>query len=248
MTSVRGSSFGMSRWLQQEKEPSTFHLFLKKDQKTKILMVRPGMKLRHAVAAHVSKDQYLATIGGGLLGPDKTVAELGLLSGGTLQVVGRLRGGGFSTGKGGFGRPARDEYVPFPGEWQCNVCHGTRCWGTRNTCYRCGYPRGADRVVLGATSPGLTVRPLGRVAATRGSAVNPSYRVSTPGAGIGSFSGGKGNGAGVRNPLAAGGVVEVPQGLRVVNFVPTFSFTSGLEEVAVFWRVLVAQSHLLPAE
>ena len=111
------------------------------------------MKLRHAVAAYVSEDQYLATIGGRLLGLDKTVAELGLLSGGTLQVVERLRGGGFSSGKGGFGRPMRDEYVPIPGEWQCSVCHTTRCWAIRNTCYRCGYPRGADRVVSEAPSP-----------------------------------------------------------------------------------------------
>ena len=34
--------------------------------------------------------------------------------------------------------------------------------------------------------------------------------VSTPGAGVGSFSGGKGNGSGGHNPHAAGGVVEVP--------------------------------------
>ena len=68
------------------------------------------MKLRHAVAAYVSEDQYLATFGGRLLGLDKTVAELGLLSGGILQVVERLRGGGFSSGKGGFGRPMREEY------------------------------------------------------------------------------------------------------------------------------------------
>ena len=65
-------------------------LFLKKDQETILLVVEPGMKLRHAVA-YVSEDQYLATIGGRLLGLDKTVAELGLLSGGTLQVVERLR-------------------------------------------------------------------------------------------------------------------------------------------------------------
>ena len=147
-------------------------------------MVEPGMKLRHAVAAHVGEDQYLATIGGRLLGLDKTVAELGLLSGGTVQAT--------------------------PGEWQCNMCHATRCWGTRNTCYRCGYPRGADGIdVQVATSPGLMVGPLERVAATRSSPVNPSYRVSTPGAGV-VFSGSKGNGAGGRNPQAAGGVVEVP--------------------------------------
>ena len=187
-----------------------FQLFLKKDQKTNLLVVEPGMKLRHAVAAYVNEDQYLATTGGRLLGLDKTVAELGLLSGGTLQVVERLRGGGFSSGKGGFGRPMREEYVPTPGEWQCRSCRSARCWPTRSTCYRCGYPRGADRVVSEAPSPGFTVGPLGRLAATRGSPVNPSYRVSTPGAGVGSFSGGRGNGAGGRNPQAAGGVVEVP--------------------------------------
>ena len=107
-----------------------------------------------------------------------------------MQLVVKLRGGGFSTGKGGFGRPVRDGYVPVPGEWQCNVCHATRCWGTRNTCYKCGCPKGADGiVVLETASPGLTVGPLGRVAAT---SVNPSDRVSTPGAGVGGFSGGKG--------------------------------------------------------
>ena len=47
------------------------------------------------------------------------------------------------------------------------------------------------------------------MAAAGGPPVNPSYRVSTPGAGVGSFSGGKGNGAGGRNPQAAGSVVEV---------------------------------------
>ena len=73
------------------------------------------MKLRHAVAAHVTENQYLATNGGRLLGLDKTVAELGLLSGGTLQVVERLRRSGFSSGKRGFGRLMRDEYVPIPG-------------------------------------------------------------------------------------------------------------------------------------
>ena len=75
-----------------------FQLF----RKTNFLMVEPGMKLRHAVVAHVSEDQYLATVGGRLLGLDKTVAELGLLSGSTLQVVEKLSGSGFSTGKGGF--------------------------------------------------------------------------------------------------------------------------------------------------
>ena len=141
--SVAAARKGTPRFLPSP----VFQLFLKKDQKTKKLMVELGMKLRLAVAAHVSGDQFLATIGGRLLGLDKTVAELGLLSGGTLQVVERLRGGrGFSSGKGGFGRPMRDEYVPIPGEWQCNVCHATRCWGTRNTCYRCGYPR--ERIVL----------------------------------------------------------------------------------------------------
>ena len=37
--------------------PPRFQLFLNKDQKTNILMVEPGLKLRHAVAAHVSEDQ-----------------------------------------------------------------------------------------------------------------------------------------------------------------------------------------------
>ena len=93
--------------------------------------------------------------------------------------------------------------MPIPGEPQCGSCHTARCWPTRSTFYRCGCPRGADRVVSEAPSPGFTEGPLGRVAATR-------TGVSPPGAGVGSFSGGKGNGAGSRNHQAAGGVVEVP--------------------------------------
>ena len=53
-------------------------------------------------------------------------------------------------------------------------------------------------------SLGFTVGPLGRVAATRGSTVNPTYRVSPRGAGVGGNLGGKGNGAGSRSPQAAG--------------------------------------------
>ena len=84
------------------KGPPRIQLFLKRDQKTKILMVEPGMTLRHAVSAHASENQYLATIGGRLLVLDKTVAELQLLSGGTLQVVERLRGRWFLVWQGRF--------------------------------------------------------------------------------------------------------------------------------------------------
>ena len=96
-----------------------FQLFLKKDQKTNFLMVEPGVKLRHAVAPHVSEDQYLATIGGRLLGLDRTVAELGLLSGGTLQVVERLRGGEGGGGRGGGSRLAREVLVDLCGMSMC---------------------------------------------------------------------------------------------------------------------------------
>ena len=84
----------------------------------------------------------------------------------------------------------------------------------------------------------------------QGLSVNPSYRVSPPGAGVGGFLGGKGNGAGSRNPQAAGGVVAVPplgglssraQGGDLPAPLPvgevrssrrvTFSDTSGPEEV-----------------
>ena len=29
-----------------------------------------------------------------------------------------------------------------PGQWTCDYCGITRCWATRNTCYRCGEARG----------------------------------------------------------------------------------------------------------
>ena len=161
------------------------------------------MKLRHDVAAYVSEDQYLASIGGRLLGLDKTIAELGLLSGGTLQVVERLAKEVF------VGLCGRSIMCLFQVNGNVRSCHTVRCWPPRSTCYRCGCPRGADRVVSEGPSPGFTVGPLGRVAATRGSPVNPSYRVSPPGAGVGGSLGCKGNGAGSRNSQAAGGVVEV---------------------------------------
>ena len=155
---------------------------------------------------------------------DETIAEMGFLSGSTLQVVERLRGGGFSSGKGGFGRPVREEYVPIPGEWQCRNCLTVRCWPTRNACYRCGCPRGVDRVASEGQSLGFTVGLLGRVAATQGSTVNPTYRVSPPGAGVGGYLGGKGNGAGSRSPQAAGvgGGVPRSQGLRMMISLPHF--------------------------
>ena len=77
------TSLDDKRWRQQLRDESVaeagkgtshFQLFLKKDQKTEILMVEPGVKLRHAVAAHVGEDQHWATIGGRLLGLDMTVA------------------------------------------------------------------------------------------------------------------------------------------------------------------------------
>ena len=55
-----------------------FQLFLKKDQKTILLVLESGMKLRRAAAAYVNEDQYLATIGGRLLKLDETIAEVGL--------------------------------------------------------------------------------------------------------------------------------------------------------------------------
>ena len=61
-----------------------------------------------------------------------------------------------------------------------------------------------DRVASEVQSPGFTVGPLGRVAATRGSTVNPTYWVSPPGAGVGGNLGGKGTSTGARSFQAAG--------------------------------------------
>ena len=177
----------------------------------------------------MNEDQYLATIGGRLLRLEKTIAELGLLSGCTLQVEERLRGGGFSSGKGGFGRLAREEYMPIPGEWQCRNCHGEVLAPLAMPAIGEG-ARGVSIVLLSeGPSPGFTVGPLGRVAATRGSTVKPTYRVGPPGAGVGGILGGKGNGAGSRSPQGCRCLVlafsrwEVcPQELRVMIFLPHF--------------------------
>ena len=47
-----------------------------------------------------------------------------------MQVLRRLRGG---AGTGA--------YLDIPGQWECKVCGGTRCWPARKRCYKCDAPR-----------------------------------------------------------------------------------------------------------
>ena len=57
-----------------------------------------------------------------------TLSQNGIGNGSNVQVLRRLRGG---TGS----------YLDVPGQWECKVCHATRCWPARKRCYKCDVPR-----------------------------------------------------------------------------------------------------------
>ena len=84
-----------------------------------------------------------------------------------------------------------------------------------------------DRVASEGQSLGFTVGLFGRVAATWGSTVNPTFRVSLPGAGVGGILGGKGDGAGSRSPQAA----SVGGGVLPVNTTPQMTYFLGAKRV-----------------
>ena len=103
-------------------------------------------------------DEY-AVCGSHLIKMDSTLSQNGIGNGSNVQVLRRLRGGAGA-------------YLDVPGQWECKVCHATRCWPARKRCYRCDAPRD--------TAPNSTpMGPLGR-APPQSRSSGPPSRSSVP--------------------------------------------------------------------
>ena len=72
-------------------------------------------------------DEY-AVCGSRMIKMESTLSQNGIGNGSNVQVLRRLRGGAGA-------------YLDIPGQWECKVCHATRCWPARKRCYRCDAPR-----------------------------------------------------------------------------------------------------------
>ena len=103
-------------------------------------------------------DEY-AVCGSRLIKMESTLSQNGIGNGSNVQVLRRLRGGAGA-------------YLDIPGQWECKVCHATRCWPARKRCYRCDVPR--DTV-----SNNLPIGPLGR-APPQSRSSGPPTRSSVP--------------------------------------------------------------------
>ena len=103
-------------------------------------------------------DEY-AVCGSLLMKMESTLSQNGIGNGSNVQVLRRLRGGAGA-------------YLDIPGQWECKVCHATRCWPARKRCYRCDAPR--DTV-----SFNLPIGPLGR-APPQSRSSGPPTRSSVP--------------------------------------------------------------------
>ena len=77
---------------------------------------------------HLHADEF-AVCGSRLMKMGCTLSQNGIGNGSNLQVLRRLRGGAGA-------------YLDIPGQWECRVCHATRCWPARKRCHRCDAPRG----------------------------------------------------------------------------------------------------------
>ena len=76
---------------------------------------------------HLDADEY-AVCGSRLVKVGCTLSGNGIGNGSNVRVLRRLRGGASS-------------YLDVPGQWECKVCHATRCWLARRRCYKCDAPR-----------------------------------------------------------------------------------------------------------
>ena len=103
-------------------------------------------------------DEY-AVCGSRLIKMESTLSQNGIGNGSNVQVLRRLRGGAGA-------------YLDIPGQWECKVCHATRCWPARKRCCRCDAPR--DTV-----SSNLPMGPLGR-APPQSRSSGPPARSSVP--------------------------------------------------------------------
>ena len=109
-------------------------------------------------ALQLHADEY-AVCGSRLIKMESTLSQNGIGNGSNVQVLRRLRGGAGA-------------YLDIPGQWECKVCHATRCWPARKRCYRCDAPR--DTV-----PNNLPMGPLGR-APPQSRSSGPPARSSVP--------------------------------------------------------------------
>ena len=103
-------------------------------------------------------DEY-AVCGSRLIKMERTLSQNGIGNGSNVQVLRRLRGGAGA-------------YLDIPGQWECKVCHATRCWPARKRCNRCDAPR--DTV-----PNSIPMGPLGR-APPQSRSSGPPTRSSVP--------------------------------------------------------------------
>ena len=71
---------------------------------------------------HLDTDEY-AVCGSRFVKVGCTLSENWIGKGSNVEVQRLLRGGAIS-------------YLDIPGQWECKVCHATRCWPARKRCYK----------------------------------------------------------------------------------------------------------------
>ena len=69
-----------------------------------------------------------AVCGSRLLKMSCTLSQNGTVNSSNVQVLRQLRGGAGAQ-------------KDIPGQWECKVCHATRCWPAWKRCYRCDASR-----------------------------------------------------------------------------------------------------------
>ena len=149
-------SWGSNKDFGEKKEETRVQFFVKFGSTSSVIR-----SSSHSLASDVLQlhhDEY-AVCGSRLIKMDSTLSQNGIGNGSNVQVLRRLRGGA-------------GVYLDIPGQWECKVCHATRCWPARKRCYRCDAPRD--------TAPSsIPMGPLGR-APPQSRSSGPPTRSSVP--------------------------------------------------------------------
>ena len=157
--SKRASSIGSkvsNKDLGEMKEEKRVQFFVKYGSTSSVVRSSSLDLVSDVLQLH--SDEY-AVCGSRLIKMESTLSQNGIGNGSNVQVLRRLRGGAGA-------------YLDIPGQWECKVCHATRCWPARKRCNRCDAPR--DTV-----SSNLPIGPLGR-APPQSRSSGPPTRSSVP--------------------------------------------------------------------
>ena len=142
--------------IKENEEQTRVQFFVKHGSTTSV--VRSSSRDVVSDILQLHSDEY-AVCGSRLIKMDSTLSQNGIGNGSNVQVLRRLRGGAGA-------------YLDIPGQWECKVCHATRCWPARKRCYRCDAPRD--------TAPSsIPMGPLGR-APPQSRSSGPPTRSSVP--------------------------------------------------------------------